>query len=337
MKKALISNPPYNMKWEIPSFAQIQSRFAEYDVPPKSNANYAFVLSGLEKSDRCIFLLPHSVLSGSLKEEEVIRASLVKKNLVEAVILCPDNMFESTSIGTCLIILDKHKETATTEMVDLRSRGTEELRVQNGQYGGNSHEKRAYKKKCNVLTDSVMDETLKAINGRKDISGFCKKVSIEDMAAADYVLSPSRYIETPDFKTQHRSYMEITKDINRVICEKNACKLTINETLAKTLGFDLNLYGQDQQNQGLNELLVMIGCDKLEKSNYFATSKNKNEIKFENASKEILSSILIMIMQNWKQHIYYLNQEENRYLAELRDALLPDLMSGEIDISGIGK
>lgn len=40
-----------------------------------------------------------------------------------------------------------------------------------------------------------------------------------------------------------------------------------------------------------------------------------------------------MIMQTWKQHIYYLNQQENRYLAELRDALIPDLMSGKIDVT----
>ena len=39
-----------------------------------------------------------------------------------------------------------------------------------------------------------------------------------------------------------------------------------------------------------------------------------------------------MILSNWKQHIYYLNNEENRYLMELRDAMLPDLMSGKIDL-----
>ena len=40
-----------------------------------------------------------------------------------------------------------------------------------------------------------------------------------------------------------------------------------------------------------------------------------------------------MILNTWKQHIFYLNNEQNRYLAELRDALLPDLMGGKIDLS----
>lgn len=108
--------------------------------------------------------------------------------------------------------------------------------------------------------------------------------------------------------------------------------MTINETLAKTFGFDIELYKQDQKENGLNELLKRLAAEPLVKQNYFTVSKNKNEIRFENNSKDILSSILIMILNNWKQHIYYLNQEESRYLAELRDALLPELMSGRISL-----
>ncbi len=142
----------------------------------------------------------------------------------------------------------------------------------------------------------------------------------------------SRYFDIEQVEEKHRSYADIVNDINRITREKNACKLTLNESLAKGIGFDINLYKQDQEDAGLSDLLVKLGADKLEKQDYFITSKKKNEIKFENNSKEILSSILIMILQNWKQHIFYLNQEESRYLAELRDALLPELMSGKIDL-----
>ena len=68
------------------------------------------------------------------------------------------------------------------------------------------------------------------------------------------------------------------------------------------------------------------------KDDYFRATKNKNEVKFENNNKDDVSSIFMMIFNTWKQHIYYLNNVENRYLAELRDALLPDLMSGKIEI-----
>ena len=55
----------------------------------------------------------------------------------------------------------------------------------------------------------------------------------------------------------------------------------------------------------------------------------------KNNSKDKLSTIFLSILQMYKQHIIYLNDEENRYLAELRDALLPDLMSGKLSIDEI--
>lgn len=334
MKTALISNPPYNMKWKVPPFAQVQPRFSNcYIVPPESNANYAFILTGLEKHDRCVFLLPCSIMSSKLKEEKAIRTWLIENNLIEAVIICPINMFESTEIGTCIIVLDKNKEHATTEMVDIRNKYKEEVREQNGQYGGASHTNRTYEKRINVITEETMNEVLLAIKERKNIPDFCKAVSIEKMKEDGYTLLASHYLDISEMDMGHRSYSDIVNDINRVTQEKNACKLTLNESLAKGMGFDVDLYKQDQQDTGLNDLLAKLGADKLERQDYFTTSKKKNEIKFENNSKEHLSSILIMILQNWKQHIYYLNQEENRYLTELRDALLPELMSGKIDLN----
>lgn len=333
MNRVLISNPPYNMKWQVPAFAQIQSRFADcYIVPPESNANFAFILTGLENSERCVFLLPCGVLRGGTKEENAIRAWLVEKNFIEAVIICPDKMFESTDIGTCIIVLDKNKKTATTEMVDLRNRYKEEIREQRGQYGGTAHTNRIYNKTIKVIPEETMSEVLAAIEERKNIPEFCKAVSIEKMKEDKYTLLASHYLDMSEIDIDHRNYKDIVNDINRVTREKNACKLTLNESLAKGMGFDIDLYKQDQQDVGFNELLAKLGADKLEHQDYFITSKKKNEIKFENNSKEQLSSILIMILQNWKQHIFYLNQEENRYLAELRDALLPELMSGKIDV-----
>ena len=332
MKRTLISNPPYNMKWQPPVFAQLQPRFVDYEIPPKSNANFAFILSGIEKNDRCVFLLPCSVLQGGTKEEKEIRSTLVDKKLLEAAILCPENMFESTGIATCILIFDRNKSTKTIEMVDLREKAEKEVREQRGQYGGKSHTNRVYRKNVNILPDNVTNEVVQAIKKEENIPGFCKAVSIEKIREDRYNLLPSHYMEIVEAEEEHRSYADIVRDLNRVVKGKNACKLTINESLAKKLGFDLELYKADSQDQDLNALLEKLGAEKLERNNYFVTSKNKNEIKFENCSKEILSSVLMMIMQMWKQHIYYLNQEENRYLVELRDALLSELMSGKISM-----
>lgn len=329
--KALISNPPFNLKWESPPFAQIQPRFAEFDVPPDSNANFAFVLSGVQKADKCVFILPQSVLQS--KEEKEIRKQLICKNYVEAVIVCPDSMFEATGVGTCILVLNKHKATATVEFIDLKEKYQIEEREQRGQYGGKAHTNRVYKKQYKVFSEETIIEVLQWISERASIPGYCKSVPIKDIEENEYTLLAGHYIEIVYEENVHRSYEEITKDINRIVKEKNACKLTLNESLAKSMGFDVALYKKDaEDNKEFNEILKKLGAEPIIKHNYFATSKNKNEIKFENASKEILSSVLIMILNSWKQHIYYLNQEENRYLSELRDALLPDLMSGKINL-----
>lgn len=330
--KALISNPPFNLKWESPPFAQIQPRFADFSVPPESNANFAFILSGLQKAERCVFILPQSILQSKDKKEKEIRKQLICKNYVEAVISCPDNMFEVTGVGTCILVLNKQKTTATVEFIDLREKYEIEEREQRGQYGSKAHTNRVYTKQYKVFSEDTIIEALQCISEGKSIPSYCKNVSIQEAEENEYTLSPGHYIEIVYEESIHRSYKEITEDINRIIREKNACKLTINETLAKSMGFDIALYKKDaEDNKDFNEMLKKLGAEPLIQHNYFVTSKNKNEIKFENASKEILSSVLVMILNGWKQHIYYLNQEENRYLAELMDALLPDLMSGKIE------
>ena len=67
------------MKWSAPLFAQIQSRFVNYGVPPDSNANYAFILTGLEQIDeKGAFLLPNGILSTDNKQEAEIRKKLIE-------------------------------------------------------------------------------------------------------------------------------------------------------------------------------------------------------------------------------------------------------------------
>lgn len=330
-----ISNPPYNMKWKQPPFAQLQDRFSQCETPPESNANFAFVLTALsEINGKASFILPNGVLKDGTSQEQKIREYLVNSNLIESVILNPNKMFEATDIGTCIITFNKNKTTSKIEMVDLRNKYITEEREQRGQYSGASHTNRTYKKEINVITAEQIQDALARVRERSSVKEYCKSVSIDDVKANKYSLAPPTYIEF-DFEKEnkHREYSDILSDLNKVIAEKNTCKLTINETIAKSLGFDLELYKQDRlQDKELNDLLERLAGSKIKKHDYFRATKNKNEIKFENNSKEQISSIFMMIFQTWKQHIYYLNNEENRYLAELRDAMLPDLLSGKMEI-----
>lgn len=333
---SLISNPPYNMRWTLPPFAQLQPRFNDCELPPEKNANYAFILTALQLiDDKSVLLLPCGVLTTGNKQEKEIRKYLVDKNLIEAVITCPDKMFEATSIPTCIMVFNKHKQTTDIAMVDMRQQYTIEQREQNGQFGGDSHTKRTYVKEIKIFSADDMKKAIKAISEKQEIPEFSRTVSQQDVIQNDYVLTPARYLAFEEKETLHREYAEIVADLNRTIADKNVLKLTVNETIAKSLGlYEFGIMQREARenakamNDGFGKL---IGFDILS-DDYISLTKKKNEIRFENNSKDKLSTIFLSILQMYKQHIIYLNNEENRYLIELRDALLPDLMSGKIEV-----
>lgn len=203
---------------------------------------------------------------------------------------------------------------------------------------GNAHENRVYKKEVNIFTDEQIQELNKTVRERIEKKDFSKVVTIEDIKNNDYSLFPSKYfeIEFDDLYGVTRSYDDILNDLNRIIKQKNCLKLTINESIAKSIGiYDVAMQMKDSQqiNTEMNKTLKSIKLE-IEKENYITLSKNKNEIRFENNSQEQVSEILMLIMNNWKMMMYHLNNEENRYLVELRDKLLPDLMSGKINLDG---
>ena len=331
--KSLISNPPYNLEWKAPVFAQIQPRFAEYGVPPDNNTNFAFILTGLDMVDgKAAFLLPCSVLDSNSAQEQEIRRTLIEKNLIEAVIILPDRMFEATSITTCIFLINKSKQSLKVEFIDMRQEYTEEQRDQNGQFGGASHEKRTYHKTVKVLTDGAMTKALNAIEKQENTPGFCIAATPEEIEANDFNLTPARYIDSQEQEYIHRRYEDIAADYNRIIGQKNALKLTVNETLAKALGiYDAAIAIKQGGSIDIQRSFAVVG-QTVEKECYLTLSKNAAEFRIENKAKDKLPEMLLMFLQMWKQHIMYLNNEENRILAEMRDALLNDLMTGKIEV-----
>ena len=330
MGKSLVSNPPYNMKWDIPPFAQIQPRFY-YGTPPASNANFAFILTALNWiDDKAALLLPVGALSTDKADEKAIRNALIEANLIDAVIHLPDKMFESTSIETCIILFDKHKKTQSIECVDMRQTYEERQRDQRGQFGGASHENRTYHKTIKVISDEQISKAVKAVRERINEPGFSRSVSIEQVRQNEGLLAPSRYIESQEQITEHRTFADITADYNKIVRSKNAVKLTVNECLAKSLGL-YDTFQMMQNQPDVSDSFSIVGS-KAEKERYITLSKNAAEFKIENRDNERVPEMILLFLNMWKQHIMYLNNEQNKVLAEFRDALLPDLMSGKIQV-----
>lgn len=327
MGTSLVSNPPYNMRWTHPGLVGFMPQYSGWTIPPASNANYAFVLNGLYYSDdRAVFLLPNGTLSTSQKEERAIRQELVENNLIKAVISLPGSMFESTSIPVSVIVFDKHKQTQKIVMIDMREESETETRDQNGQFGGDSHMKRTYHKAVNILTDEIMERAIRVIDNLESIPGYSAVVSVEHLKEQDYILTPSRYIEQPKTEYKHRPFDDIARDYNRIISQKNAIQIRMNRTAAKRLGYDC----MDVEMPDLSESFKIVG-QKAEREK-FITFGADDGIRITVSTKETIHPLIVDFLSHWKQMIMYLNTEENRLLAEFRDALLPELMSGKIEV-----
>lgn len=321
---ALISNPPYNMKWEHPFFAQSQDRFI-YGVPPENNANYAFIQSALATTNHCVFLLPNSVLSTNQVDEKAIKQSIVEDNYLVAVIQLPERMFESTSIPTCMLVFDKHKETHKILMIDLTDKAEQETRDQNGQYG-ETNTKRTYHKTMNVLSEEMIKHVTELVRNPKDEDGLSSYVSLKQVKNNDFNLNPRRYFEVENDYT-HRKYVDIVADMNHIIDLKNETKLVINEKAAKDLGV-YDLIKQFQKSAKLNKEIAKIAQEehglKLKDESFVSLSRYK-ELKFEVKDWEKLPELFVLMVGMWAQAMRALNNEENRYLVEYKDAMLNDM------------
>lgn len=320
-----ISNPPYNIKWQAPLLIETDERFPI--TIPESNANYAFVFNCLHKSDNAVLILPNGVLSHS--NETSIREYLSKNNIIDTIVTMPEKMFEATAISTCIMVLNKNKKQKEIRFIDSRKNCIQQEREQNGQFGGASHTCRTYKKIYNSLTDENIQKILYADD---NIVEFSAMVSNEKIRENKYNLIPSLYIEHIEQEQQHRPFQEIADNLNYIIRMQNNCKLVINETIAKGLGLDIETFkNSKEKSKELREQMIPLGYN-IEDEDYIQFTKNKNEFVFKCNDKELIPDILLQFFNVWKNQIALLNTMQNQYLSELRDALLPDLMSGKIEL-----
>ena len=177
---AVVSNPPYSKQWD-PRDRENDARFKDYGVAPKSKADYAFLLHELHhlKPDGILtIVLPHGVLFRG-GEEEQIRTNLIEKNHIDAIIGLPANIFFGTGIPTLIMVLKQHRDNDDVLIIDASKGFVKE---------GKQNRLRA----CDIkkIADTVRD--------RKDIAGFSKKVSREEIRANGYNLNIPRYVDSSE-------------------------------------------------------------------------------------------------------------------------------------------
>ncbi|HFD7667702.1 TPA: type I restriction-modification system subunit M, partial [Enterobacter kobei] len=181
---AIVSNPPYSVKWigsDDPTLIN-DERFAPAGVlAPKSKADFAFVLHALNylsaKGRAAIVCFPGIFYRGGA--EQKIRQYLVDNNYVETVISLAPNLFFGTTIAVNILVLSKHKTDTSVQFIDASG---------------------LFKKETNnnTLTDDHIEQIMQIFVSKADTDHLAKSVPFETVAANDYNLSVSSYVEAVD-------------------------------------------------------------------------------------------------------------------------------------------
>ena len=212
--EAIVSNPPYSIKWEGDANPVLinDPRFAPAGVlAPKSKADLAFVMHALAwlapNGTAAIVSFPGIMYRGGA--EQKIRQYLVDNNFVEAVIPLPDNLFFGTSIATCILVLKKGKRDNSVLFIDATK---ECVKVTNN----------------NKLTEANIATVLKAFADRTTVKHFAALVPHEDIAAQDYNLSVSTYVEQEDTR-EKIDIVQLEAELEEIVKRENELRKAIDQ------------------------------------------------------------------------------------------------------------
>ena len=205
----IMANPPFNLKDWYNVNLQNDARWANFAVPPESNANYAWILHMLShlrpSSGVAGFLLANGALGDSDGTAPIIRQRLIEQDRVEAIIVLPRELFITTDISVTMWILNMNKKGGNYHGRRLRNREREILFMDLRQWNENPV-KGEQKKKVRLSTEQI--ERAAAIYHAWQSEGtdgstyaeseLYRSVNLKDIEANNFSLVPSRYIEFVD-------------------------------------------------------------------------------------------------------------------------------------------
>lgn len=208
---AIVANPPFSLRWDPTDALAEDFRFKSYGMAPKSAADFAFLLHGLHflsQEGTMAIILPHGVLFRGGAEEK-IRTKLLKDSNIDTIIGLPSNLFYSTGIPVCILVLKRCR------------RADDVLFINAVEYFEKG-------KRQNVLLDEHIDRIVETYQFRKETERYSRKVSMEEIEKNGYNLNISRYVNTAveeepvDLGEVNKKLMEINDKIKEYSDEHNA-------------------------------------------------------------------------------------------------------------------
>ena len=208
---AVVANPPFSYRWDLGETMSEDMRFKNHGVAPKSAADFAFLLHGLHylKEDGVMaIILPHGVLFRGGAEAR-IRQKLLKDGHIDTVIGLPANLFYSTGIPVCILVLKKCKRPDDVLFI-------------------NAAEHFEKGKRQNQLTEVHIGKIIDTYQFRKEEDRYSRRVGMDEIEKNDFNLNISRYVSTAVADKEivladvHKQLMDIEKEILQAKDKHNA-------------------------------------------------------------------------------------------------------------------
>lgn len=216
--EAIVSNPPYSIKWEGSDNGLLinDPRFAPAGVlAPKSKADFAFIMHCLHwlatNGTAAIVCFPGIMYRGGA--EKKIRKYLIENNYIESIIQLPDNLFYGTNIATCIMVLKKSKIDNKTLFIDASK---ESIKATNS----------------NRLDSKNIENILNVYKNRKTEAHLATLVKQEDIEKEDYNLSVSTYVQSEDI-SEVIDISALNVEISKIVERENALRIEIDEIIAE--------------------------------------------------------------------------------------------------------
>lgn len=220
---AVVMNPPYSQKYDARPSLLTDPRFSSYQkLPPASKADFAFLLHGyyhLKDTGTMGIVLPHGVLfRGS--SEGTIREHLLRNGSIYAVIGLPPNIFFSTSIPTCVVILKKNNTDRSVLFID----ASKDFRKE---------------KARNYLDDAHLEKIFDAYAKREDVEKYAHLASFEEIEQNDFNLNIPRYVDSSE-PEEEIQLDDVFSELNKIRSEEEQLTMKINKALHE-LGLSMQL------------------------------------------------------------------------------------------------
>ncbi|MDZ5253772.1 type I restriction-modification system subunit M [Clostridium sp. LIBA-8841] len=218
--EAIVANPPYSANWSADAKFLDDERFSAYGkLAPKSKADFAFIqhmIHHLDDNGTMAVVLPHGVLFRGAAEGVIRKYLIEQRNVLDAVIGLPANIFFGTSIPTVILVFKKNrKNTEDIMFID----------------ASNEFEKG---KNQNVLRDSDVEKIVETYKNRENVDKYAYVATMEEIKENDYNLNIPRYVDT----------FEEEEEIDIIEVQNNIKELDKEiEELKKSLEADLKELG----------------------------------------------------------------------------------------------